>query len=265
MHRALRRRASPLLASPRPTPRAALPGLTIRSVQGNVLNARKEQLLNHGVGPTTTFLHYTTTGWIVYLVQIATLLAGAHVIVFDGSPFQPDPRAFIGVMGDLKVTHLGTSPKYLAELQLRGLAPHALADLAHLRLVTSTGMALSPALYDWFYNEGFPAHVQLSNITGGTDLNSALALGNMLDPVYVGECQCLNLGFAAEVYALVANQPDGRRVKGRPAPAGEPGELVVTKPFPTMPVMFWGEGGAEKYFNSYFAKYEGILLSNPSA
>ena len=225
-----------------------------------MLNARKEQLLNHGVGPTSTFLHYTTTGWIVYVVQIATLLAGAHVVVFDGSPFQPDPRAFIGVMGDLKVTHLGTSPKYLAELQLRGLAPRALTDLAHLRLVTCTGMVLSPALYDWFYHEGFPPHVQLSNVTGGTDLNSALALGNMLDPVYVGECQCLNLGFAAEVYALVANH-DGRRVKGQPAPDGEPGELVLTKPFPTMPVMFWGEDGAEKYFNSYFSKYDGILLS----
>ena len=224
-----------------------------------MLNARKEQLLNHGVSPATTYLQYTTTGWIVYVLQVTTLLAGAHVVVYDGSPLQPDPRAFIGLIGDLKVTHLGTSPKYLAELQRRGLSPRALTDLAHLRLVTSTGMVLSAALYDWFYDEGFPPAVQLSNLAGSTDVHCALALGNVLDPVYAGECQCLNLGVATEVYAAVANQPDGRRVKGRPALVGEPGELVVTKPFPTMPVTFWGERGAEKYFNSYFAKYDGIL------
>jgi acetoacetyl-CoA synthetase len=191
----------------------------------------------------------------MYLVQVTTLISGAHLILYDGSPFQPGPEAFIRLMGEMKVTHLGTSPKYFSELQLRGIVPQQLADLSNLKVVTSTGMVLSSALFDWFYDEAFPPTAQLCNITGGTDINGALALGNPFDPLYSGECQGLRTGIAVEVYKVVDN-PDGVRVQGKRAAPGEPGELVITKPFPTMPVMFWGSEGAKQYFNSYFAKYD---------
>ncbi|KAI5812685.1 acetoacetyl-CoA synthase [Pyronema omphalodes] len=224
---------------------------------GAVLGSRKEQLLHHLVDKDSVYLQYTTTGWIMYLVQVTSLLPGAHVLLYDGSPFQPGPEAFINIMGQKKITHLGTSPKYFAELQLRGISPRKQTDLSNLISVTSTGMVLSSALFDWFYDEGFPARAQLSNITGGTDINGALALSNPVEPLYSGECQCFTTGIAADVYKTVDN-PEGVRAKGVRAPAGEPGELVVTKAYPSMPTMFWGEGGAQQYFNSYFAKYDDV-------
>jgi acetoacetyl-CoA synthetase len=197
----------------------------------------------------------------MYIVQVNTLAAGAHIVVYDGSPFQPGPEAFIRLMGDLKVTHLGSSPKYFQELQLRKVSPRQVADLSNLRLVTSTGMVLSSALFDWFYDVGFPLTTQLSNITGGTDTNAALAIGNTFEPLYAGECHGLNTGVATEVYELV--DTDGAPVKGRRCAPGEPGELVCTKPFPTMPSMFWGANGAKQYFDSYFAKYDSMCLPSP--
>ncbi|KAF8538806.1 acetoacetyl-CoA synthase [Trichophaea hybrida] len=224
---------------------------------GNVLSVRKEQILHYQIDPNSTYLQYTTTGWIMYVVQVTTLLSGAHLIVYDGSPFQPGPETFIRLMGEMKVTHLGTSPKYFSELQLRGIVPRQVADLSNLQVVTSTGMVLSSALFDWFYDEAFHPTAQLCNITGGTDINGALALGNAFEPLYSGECQGLRTGIAVGVYQVVDNL-DGVRVKGKPALPGEPGELVITKPFPTMPVMFWGPEGAQQYFNSYFAKYDDV-------
>lgn len=227
-------------------------GQNLNNRQGGILNAKKEHLLHQQIDKDCTFLQYTTTGWIMYLVQVNVLAAGARVIVYDGSPFQPTPESYIRLMGDLKVTHLGSSPKYFAELQLRKIAPREITDLSNLRLVTSTGMVLSSTLFEWFYDTGFPAHTQLANITGGTDLNAALALGNTMEPLYAGECHGLNTGIAAEVYELV--ETDGTPVKGRRCALGEPGELVVTKPFPTMPTMFWGPKGAKQYFDSYFER-----------
>jgi acetoacetyl-CoA synthetase len=222
------------------------------------LNARKEHLLQHRVDEHSSYLQYTTTGWIMYIQQVNTLSSGAHVVVYDGSPFQPGPEAFIRIMSEYKVTHLGSSPKYFQELQQRGIAPREVADLSNLLLVTSTGMVLATALYDWFYDVGFPPSVQLSNITGGTDTNCALAIGNPLEPLYSGECHGLNTGIATEVFQLVDTLPGGKPVLGQRCAPGEPGELVVTKPFPTMPSMFWGRNGAHQYFSSYFAKYDNV-------
>lgn len=234
-----------------------IPKCIVHCGGGSALNIRKEQWLHHRIDSDSTYLQYTTTGWIMYVVQVNILLAGSHVVIYDGSPFQPGPEAFVRLMGDLKVTHLGTSPKYFQELQLRGFSPREHADLSNLRVVTSTGMVLSAALSDWFYDVGFPPTAQLSNITGGTDTNAALAIGNTFAPLYTGECHGFNSGIATEIYALV-DTVEGKVVRGRRCAPGEPGELVVTKPFPTMPVMFWGKEGAKKYFNSYFAKYDNV-------
>lgn len=238
-----------------PLPPNSNPGAAILTHhQGSILNAKKEHLLHHRVDPACTYLQYTTTGWIMYLVQVNTLAAGAHLVLYDGSPFSPTPDAFIKVMGDLRVTHLGSSPKYFSELQTRNISPRKLVDLSNLRMVTSTGMVMSAANFSWFYDHGFPAHTQISNMTGGTDTNAAIALGNPVTPVYSGECHGLNTGMAGGVYELV-DTLEGP-VVGKHCEVGEPGELVITKAFPTMPVKFWGPQGNEQYFNSYFAKYD---------
>lgn len=101
---------------------------------------------------------------------VLSMLSGARAVLYDGSPFKPNLTAFIKVIGDQKVTNLGISPRYMHELQKHGVSPREVTDLSSLRSCTSTGMVLKDQLFEWFYDSGFPPHVQLANISGGTDL-----------------------------------------------------------------------------------------------
>jgi acetoacetyl-CoA synthetase len=126
-------------------------------------------------------------------------------------------------------------------------------------MVNVTGAALLPEQAHWFYEKGFPAHVHLANSAGSTDTACQFAVQNAFLPVYPGELQSAALGMKIEVFEQ-RDRYDGRAaIKGGPVPGGEAGELVITAPFPTMPVMFWGEDGAKRYHSSYFATFEGIL------
>lgn len=106
----------------------------------------------------------------MYFSSISKLVPGAKVILYDGSPFQPDITTFVRMLGELGVTMLGTSPRWMLELAKNGVKPREVTDLSKLELVTSTGMVLSDQLFEWFYDAGFPKHVHLANISGGTDL-----------------------------------------------------------------------------------------------
>jgi acetoacetyl-CoA synthetase len=129
-------------------------------------------------------------------------------------------------------------------------------DLSRLRRVTSTGMVLSEAQFEWFYDEAFPPHVQLDNISGGTDLAGCFTMGNTMSPVYCGGTVAPALGMALEAYDQTIE--GGKGVKGRPLPAGEAGEMVCTKGFPTQPVKFWDDESGERYFNSYYARFDNV-------
>lgn len=176
------------------------------------------------------------------------------MIIYDGSPFVPDVRNFVRLVGQEKVTHLGISPRYLHTLQMNTIIPKKETDLSNLKVVTSTGMVLSDALFEWFYDVGFPPAVQLDNISGGTDCAGAFGTGNPILPVYVGGCQCMSLGMAVSVFDSTIE--GGRGVKGVAVEDGVPGELVCTETFPTMPVKFWGDETGQRYFSSYFEKYD---------
>lgn len=176
------------------------------------------------------------------------------MIMYDGSPFLPHPTAFIHLYSSLRCTHLGISPRYLQEMQKNDIAPKHVADLNHLQVVTSTGMVLSDQLFEWFYDQGFPQHVQLDNISGGTDIAGAFATGNPLLPVYVGGCQGPSLGTPIAVFDQLVEGGSG--IRGERVEDGVPGELVATGAFPNMPRFFWGDESGEKYFNSYFAKFD---------
>lgn len=232
------------------------PKCIVHSVGGVILNAHKEARLHRCVDETSSQLQYTTTGWIMYMSSVLVLLTGARQVMYDGSPFQPDITAFVKLFGQQKVTHLGISPKYLQTLQMNGIIPKKVTDLSHLKIVTSTGMVLSDQLFEWFYDEGFPQHIQLDNISGGTDLAGAFGTGNPLLPVYVGGCQSLSLGTPVEVYDQTFE--GGKGIKGKPVEDGVPGELVAIKAFPNMPVAFWGENGAQRYFESYFQRFDDV-------
>lgn len=146
------------------------PKCIVHSVGGAVLSSTKEMKLHREMNAETVALQYTTTGWIMYFSSVMGLVPGARIILYDGSPFQPDLTTFVKLIGDQKVTKLGTSPRWMHELQKNGIAPRDVTDLSNLKLVTSTGMVLSDQQFEWFYDVGFPAHTHLANIAGGTDL-----------------------------------------------------------------------------------------------
>ncbi|QSS53148.1 acetoacetyl-CoA synthase [Histoplasma capsulatum var. duboisii H88] len=113
------------------------------------------------MNPTSVALQYTTTGWIMYLSALQPLMHGCRIVLYDGSPFLPGVTSFIKLAGEQKVTRLGTSPRYMYELQRNGIHPREVTDLSNLEVLTSTGMVLSDALFEWFYDKGFPPNVQL--------------------------------------------------------------------------------------------------------
>ncbi|KAI6878025.1 acetoacetate-CoA ligase [Hortaea werneckii] len=239
-----------------------MPKCIVHSAGGILLNNRKEGILHrdalaHDPEDSCT-LQYTTTGWIMYLSSCMSMTLGSRCLLYDGSPFQPDLKTFVKLVGDQKVTDLGISPRYMQTLATAKppVLPREVTDLSHLRRVSSTGMVLSEAQFEWFYDQGFPPHVQLGNISGGTDLAACLTMDTVMKPLYCGGTMTAGLGMKVEVYDQEIEE--GKGIKGRPAPSGEAGELVCARPFPTMPVMFWGDETGEKYFNAYFGRFENV-------
>jgi acetoacetyl-CoA synthetase len=189
----------------------------------------------------------------MYLVSVHSLLYGSRSILYDGSPFIPSPQKFLSILEEQRVTDFGTSPRFLHELQKQSIMPRKLFDLSSLRSVTTTGMVLSDALFEWFYDNGFPAHVHLRNISGGTDIAGAFGTENPLEPVYVGGCQGPVLGTRLEVYdSLIESGP------GVAVPHGEPGELVATASFPNQPVFFWGDETGKRYHDAYYKRFPNV-------
>ncbi|KAI0550838.1 hypothetical protein F4679DRAFT_194883 [Xylaria curta] len=235
-----------------------IPKAIVHSVGGALLNFKKESRLHEDARPGAVSLQYTTTGWIMYLASIAQLVAGARVVLYDGSPFQPDLQSFVKLIGDQKVTRLGISPRWMYEIAKAGVSPRDITDLSNLKMVTSTGMVLPDQLFEWFYDKGFPSRVYLANMSGGTDIAGCFALGNPLTPVYVGGTQGPGLGLDVQLYDSLL--PPG---PGKAVPDGTPGELVATKSFPNVPVYLWGDkkpAGAPgtKYHSAYFARYDHV-------
>jgi acetoacetyl-CoA synthetase len=166
---------------------------------------------------------------------------------------------FVSILINDRVTHLGISPRWLHELQQAKIKPREIVDLSSLQVVTSTGMVLRDALFEWFYDEGFPSRARLNNISGGTDLAASFATSNPLSPVYVGGCAGGSLGIPLGVFDSTIE--GGYGTKGVPVEEGEAGELVATAAFPTMPTMFWGDQDGKKYFDAYFARFDSKIAN----
>lgn len=154
------------------------PKCIVHSIGGATLSSAKEGKLHRELTESSVALQYTTTGWIMYFSSVMQMLPGARVVLYDGSPFQPDLTTFVKLVGELGVTKLGISPRWMGEIQKNGIVPKDVTDLSKLKVVTSTGMVLSDQLFEWFYDVGFPKHVHLANISGGTDL-VRLSLSNI--------------------------------------------------------------------------------------
>jgi acetoacetyl-CoA synthetase len=222
------------------------PKCIIHGAGGTLLQHQKEHLLHTDVRREDRIFYFTTCGWMMWNWLMSALATGATLVLYDGSPFHPDPGALWRMAAEERVTIFGTSAKYLASLEKSSFAPARALDLGALRTILSTGSPLLPASFD-FVHRDVKADVQLASISGGTDIVSCFALGCPTRPVYRGEIQCRGLGMRVEVF-----DPEGRAVHG------ERGELVCTAPFPSMPVGFWGDVDGRKYRAAYFERFPGV-------
>jgi acetoacetyl-CoA synthetase len=177
---------------------------------------------------------------------VSSLALGATLVLYDGSPFHPDRGALWRMAQDEKITIFGTSARYIAAIESEGLKPIRDYDLSNLRTILSTG---SPLILESFYYvyRDIKQDVQLSSISGGTDIIGCFVLGNPIGSVYPGEIQCRGLGMKVESF-----DDNGKSV------TGQKGELVCTAPFPSMPIYFWNDPDNKKYVKAYFEKYPGI-------
>ncbi len=170
----------------------------------------------------------------------------AGLVLYDGSPFYPDPGTLWKLAEDEGITIFGTSARYIASIEKEGLKPGRDYDLNKLRTILSTGSPLAVEGFYYAYKD-IKGDVQLSSISGGTDIIGCFALGNPIGPVYAGELQCRGLGMKVEAF-----DENGKSV------INQRGELVCTAPFPSMPIYFWNDPDNKKYMKAYFEKYPNV-------
>jgi acetoacetyl-CoA synthetase len=222
-----------------------LPKCMIHGAGGTLLQHLKELVLHTDLARDDRIFYFTTCGWMMWNWLVSSLAVGATVVLFDGAPLSP-PEILWDMAAAERVTVFGTSAKYLALAEKEGLEPGGTHDLSALRAILSTGSPLAGHSYDYAYCR-IKRDLHLASISGGTDIISCFALGNPIGPVWRGELQTRGLGMAVEVF-----DPDGRPTRERE------GELVCTRPFPSMPVGFWNDSDRAKYRTAYFEFYPGV-------
>ncbi|HEX4895423.1 MAG TPA: acetoacetate--CoA ligase [Solimonas sp.] len=222
------------------------PKCIVHGVGGTLLQHLKELQLQSDIKPGDRLFFFTTCGWMMWNWLVSGLAVGATVVLYDGSPFHPGPAALWQLAERERLSQFGTSPKYLSALEKDGYRPAEHHDLSPLRTLFSTGSPLAPEQFDYVYRT-VKRDLQLASISGGTDIISCFALGNPWSPVYRGELQGPGLGMAIDVYS-----GEGWPIRD------EPGELVCTQPFPSMPVGFWNDPDGARYRAAYFARFPGV-------
>ncbi|GAB1392872.1 acetoacetate--CoA ligase [Rhodocyclaceae bacterium] len=224
-----------------------VPKCIVHSAGGALLQHLKEHRLQCDIKPSDKVFFYTTCGWMMWNWVISALASGATVLLYDGSPFVGRGKILFDYAVAEGFTHFGTSAKFIDACAKIDLKPAQSHDLSRLRAILSTGSPLSPESFDYVYRD-IKADLQLASISGGTDIVSCFVLGNPIGPVRRGEIQCAGLGMAVDVF----NQ------EGQPAAISEKGELVCTRPFPSMPIKFWNDADGKKYHAAYFDRFPGI-------
>ena len=224
-----------------------LPKCMVHGAGGTLLQHLKEHQLHLDLRADERLFYFTTCGWMMWNWLVSALASGAAIVLYDGAPMVPGREALQwGMAAEERVSVFGTSARFLAMSEKSGLQPARTHDLSAMRAILSTGSPLAAHSFDYVTRAVKPG-VMLSSISGGTDLISCFALGNPLLPVHRGELQSFGLGMAVEVW-----NADGARV------IGEPGELVCTVPFPSMPVAFWNDASGARYREAYFTQFPGV-------
>ncbi|MEQ1930960.1 MAG: acetoacetate--CoA ligase [Parvularculaceae bacterium] len=222
------------------------PKCIVHGAGGTLLQHKKEHQLHCDVRPGDRVFYQTTCAWMMWNWLVSALSSGASLVLYDGSPHFPHKAALFDLIDECGVTHFGVSAKYLDACRKYALSPRTTHSLESLRCVLSTGSPLAPDSFDYVYGD-IKSDVHLASISGGSDIISCFVLGDPSAPVRRGEIQGPGLGMAVDVF-----DEEGKPVRGAA------GELVCTRPFPSMPVGFWGEDGAGKYRAAYFEKNPGV-------
>ncbi|MEO9334367.1 acetoacetate--CoA ligase [Ectopseudomonas guguanensis] len=223
-----------------------VPKCIVHGTGGTLLQHVKEHGLHTDLGATDTLFYYTTCGWMMWNWLVSGLALGATLVLYDGSPFHPEPTRLIDLIDAEDISIFGTSAKFIAALEKAGVKPRESHELLSLKAILSTGSPLAHESFEYIYRD-VKADLCLSSISGGTDIVSCFALGNPTLPVWPGELQCKGLGMDVQVW-----DEDGRSLHG-----GK-GELVCARHFPSMPVGFWNDASGEKFRAAYFDTFPGV-------
>lgn len=222
-----------------------LPKGLVHTHGGVLLEQLKQLALHNDIGPQDRFFWYTSPSWVMWNIQLCALAAGAAIVCYDGSPVSPTPARVWEVAAQERVTFLGISPGYLVASEGAGLRPGEELDLSALRVMGSTGSPLSPHSHRWVQEAVTPA--PLHSLSGGTDIASGFVGGAPTVPIWAGEISAPFLGVALDAY-----DEEGRSVRE------DVGEMVITRPMPSMPLRLWGDEGHERYREAYFSTYPGV-------
>jgi acetoacetyl-CoA synthetase len=223
-----------------------VPKCIVHRTGGILLKHLTELLLQTDLKPEDRLFYFSTCGWMMWNWLVSGLAAGSTLLLYDGSPFHPNERVLFDYADEEGMTIFGTSAKYIDAVKKTGWRPRDTHKLSTLRSMLSTGSPLADESFDFVY-DAVKSDIHLASISGGTDICGCFVAGNPLSPVWRGEIQGPVLGMAVDVFGDA----------GRPL-AKDKGELVCTKPFPSMPVMFWNDPKGEKYHNAYFARFDNI-------
>jgi acetoacetyl-CoA synthetase len=223
-----------------------LPKGIVQGHGGITVEHLKALALQCDLGPGERFFWFTTTGWMMWNFLISGLLVGTTLVLYDGSPGHPDLRTLWRLAEQHRVTYFGTSAPFVQSCLKQKLRPAAEFDLSSLRALGSTGAPLTVEGFRWIADE-IGSRVQICSVSGGTDLCTAF-VGSAPDvPVWLGELSCRALGAAVEAF-----DDEGRPV------TDQVGELVVTKPMPSMPVFFWNDPDGSRLREAYFEDFPGL-------
>ena len=222
------------------------PKCIVHSAGGALLQHIKEHKYHCNIKRDDRVLYFTTCGWMMWNWIVSILACEATLVLYDGSPIHPDPFVLFDIAQKEELTFFGASAKYIDSLNKMKIIPSEKYRLENLKVFASTGSPLAPESYDWVYGS-VKKELQLSSISGGTDLVACFVHGNPCLPVRKGEIQCASLGMNVQAW-----DDNGERL------IDKPGELVCTNSFPSMPIGFWGDKNDQKYKSSYFERYDNV-------
>jgi acetoacetyl-CoA synthetase len=223
-----------------------LPKAIVHSHVGVLIEHLKLMHFHLGLHPGSNMFFYSTTGWMMWNLLIAALLAGSAVVLYDGNPAHPSLDFLWKLAADTGATSFGASPTFVQMMEKAGLKPGELFDLSRLESIVVAGAPSTPETFEWFYR-CVKRDLWVTSQSGGTEICSGFVGASPTLPVHAGEIQTRMLGMDVHAWS-----DDGKEL------VDEVGELVVTSPFPSMPIKFWNDAGGKRYHESYFDTFPGV-------